>query len=145
KPPRTAATTSAFRLITQRFVPGAGRSAMVRGLPSGPMTYFTLGRWGSVIGTLTHCTVYAGGMYFDRLKIYLSRANQLEFEWRNWGRIGAGQAPVRRTRLILSMVKFCPPTERTGGFWVRSTESTTPCTSVGTATLSPLASLATTD
>ena len=47
RPPRTAATTSALRRITQRFVPGAGRSAIVSGLPSGPMTYFTLGRWGS--------------------------------------------------------------------------------------------------
>jgi hypothetical protein len=26
---------------------------MVSGLPSGPMTYLTLGRWGSVIGVLT--------------------------------------------------------------------------------------------
>jgi hypothetical protein len=26
---------------------------MVSGLPSGPITYLTLGRWGSVIGTLT--------------------------------------------------------------------------------------------
>ena len=42
---------------TQRFVPGAGRSAIVRGEPSGPMTYLTLGRWGSVISTtLTNST-----------------------------------------------------------------------------------------
>ena len=52
-PPRTAATTSALRRMTRRFVPGAGKSAMVRGEPSGPMTYLTLGRWGSVIFTLT--------------------------------------------------------------------------------------------
>jgi hypothetical protein len=31
------------------LVPGAGKSAIVNGLPSGPMTYFTLGRWGSVM------------------------------------------------------------------------------------------------
>jgi hypothetical protein len=35
------------------LVVGGGKSAMVSGLPSGPMTYFTLGRWASVIGTLT--------------------------------------------------------------------------------------------
>src|SRR6186997_1059169 len=52
-PPRTAATTSALRRMTQRLVVGGGRSAMVSGLPSGPITYLTLGRWGSVIGTLT--------------------------------------------------------------------------------------------
>jgi hypothetical protein len=28
---------------------GGGRSAIVRGLPSGPITYFTLGRLGSVM------------------------------------------------------------------------------------------------
>src|SRR5215831_13928702 len=53
KPPRTAATTSALRRMTQRLVVGGGRSAMVSGLPSGPITYLTLGRWGSVIGVLT--------------------------------------------------------------------------------------------
>ena len=39
------------------FGTGAGRSAIVSGLPSGPMTYFTLGRWGSVMAysqTLNH-------------------------------------------------------------------------------------------
>jgi hypothetical protein len=39
------------------LVPGAGKSAIVNGLPSGPMTYFTLGRWGSVMAysqTLNH-------------------------------------------------------------------------------------------
>ena len=44
---------TALRRMTQRFVVGGGRSAMVSGLPSGPMTYLTLGRWGSVIGILT--------------------------------------------------------------------------------------------
>ena len=33
-----------LRRMTQRLVPGAGKSAIVKGLPSGPMTYFTLGR-----------------------------------------------------------------------------------------------------
>src|SRR4029078_11058064 len=56
KPPRTAATTSALRRTTQRLVVGGGRSAMVSGLPSGPITYLTLGRWVSVIGTLTNET-----------------------------------------------------------------------------------------
>ena len=36
--------------------PGAGKSAMVKGLPSGPMTYFALGRRGSVMNKLTHST-----------------------------------------------------------------------------------------
>src|SRR6187399_1311219 len=56
RPPRTAATTSALRRMTQRLVPGAGRSAIVSGLPSGPITYLTLGRWGSVIDILTTLT-----------------------------------------------------------------------------------------
>src|SRR4029078_9314697 len=56
RPPRTAATTSAFRRMTQRLVVGGGKSAMVSGLPSGPITYLTLGRWVSVIGTLTNET-----------------------------------------------------------------------------------------
>src|SRR5215467_11405001 len=67
RPPRTAATTSALRRITQRFVPGAGRSAIVSGLPSGPITYFALGRWGSVMGTLTR----------------RQTTNQAEITWRN--------------------------------------------------------------
>jgi len=37
-PPRTAATTSALRRITQRRVVGFGRSANVNGAPSGPRT-----------------------------------------------------------------------------------------------------------
>ena len=48
-PPRTAATTSALRRITHRRVDVGGRSAIVSGLPSGPMTYLTLARCGSVI------------------------------------------------------------------------------------------------
>jgi hypothetical protein len=38
-----------LRRITQRLVPGAGKSAIVSGLPSGPITYFALGRRGSVM------------------------------------------------------------------------------------------------
>src|SRR5262249_59479673 len=56
RPPRTAATTSALRRMTQRLVPGAGRSAIVSGLPSGPMTYLALGRRGSFMNQLTHST-----------------------------------------------------------------------------------------
>ena len=48
-PPRTAATTSAFRRITQRRVFFGGRSAIVSGLPSGPITYLTRGRICTVI------------------------------------------------------------------------------------------------
>ena len=60
-PPRTAATTSALRRMTQRLVPGAGKSAMVSGLPSGPMTYLARGRRGSVINDLTHSTAKSRG------------------------------------------------------------------------------------
>src|SRR2546422_173952 len=59
--PRTAATTSALRRMTQRLVPGAGKSAMVSGLPSGPMTYLARGRRGSVINDLTHPTAKSRG------------------------------------------------------------------------------------
>src|SRR5665213_341393 len=61
--------------MTQRFVEGGGRSAIVSGLPSGPMTYLTLVRWGSVIGTLTNSTdkhCVQGENYMARLKICLS-------------------------------------------------------------------------
>jgi hypothetical protein len=46
---------------------------MVRGLPSGPMTYFTLGRWGSVM-VLSRTGLYELMLeiYSARLKIYLS-------------------------------------------------------------------------
>src|SRR5262249_61487713 len=64
--------------MTQRLVVGGGKSAMVSGLPSGPMTYLTLGRWGSIIGTLlqnkTRLTDTAES-YKPRLKICLSMAN----------------------------------------------------------------------
>src|SRR4249920_2718226 len=78
RPPRTAATTSAFRRMTQRLVVVGGRSAIVSGLPSGPITYLTLGRWGSFIGTLTKrdsTDSYCGESYKPRLKICLSMAN----------------------------------------------------------------------
>ena len=48
-PPRTAATTSALRRMTQRRVVDGGRSATVKGLPSGPITYLTLGRIASLM------------------------------------------------------------------------------------------------
>jgi hypothetical protein len=44
-PPRTAATTSALRRGTQRFGPDAGRSAIDRGLPSGPITCGPMTLW----------------------------------------------------------------------------------------------------
>ena len=56
RPPRTAATTSALRRMTQRFVPGVGKSAIVNGLPSGPITYWVLGRRGSITNHLMHLT-----------------------------------------------------------------------------------------
>src|SRR5436305_14828217 len=70
-PPRTAATTSALRRMTQRFVPGAGRSAIVSGEPSGPMTYFTLGDGAQSLDSHKLDTTSAGP-YVPPLKIYLS-------------------------------------------------------------------------
>src|SRR5690349_14771403 len=58
--------------MTQRFVVGGGRSAIVRGLPSGPMTYFTLGRWGSVMAYSHSTDWHCGKKYRRRLKIWLS-------------------------------------------------------------------------
>src|SRR5579871_167368 len=77
-PPRTAATTSALRRMTQRLVPGAGRSAIVSGLPSGPITYLALGRRGSVIEE-THALdgTIRRRNYTRRLKICLSLSYQL--------------------------------------------------------------------
>src|SRR4029077_10748809 len=78
KPPRTAATTSALRRMTQRLVPGAGRSAIVNGLPSGPMTYLARGRKGSVMINSTHSTDQLSPQnYSPPLKICLSPSYQL--------------------------------------------------------------------
>jgi hypothetical protein len=63
------------------LVPGAGKSAIVSGLPSGPITYFTLGRWGSVIDILT-ATDSLAREYRPRLKNWLSEPN-------NWVKIAA--------------------------------------------------------
>src|SRR5262245_34341352 len=64
--------------MTQRFVPGAGKSAIVNGLPSGPITYLALGRRGSVMNKLTHSTdQLRGESYSPPLKIYLSTTLQL--------------------------------------------------------------------
>jgi len=49
RPPRTAATTLALRSMPQRILPGAGNSAIVNGLPSGPITYFAVGLSGALI------------------------------------------------------------------------------------------------
>src|SRR5262245_52913033 len=85
-PPRTAATTSALRRMTQRLVPGAGKSAIVSGLPSGPITYLALGRRGSVMNKLTHSTDQLSGQtYSPPLKIYLSTTLQLGKYSLNWG------------------------------------------------------------
>src|SRR3954471_1010041 len=64
--------------MTQRLVPGAGRSAIVSGLPSGPMTYFALGRRGSFMNRLTHSTDQLSPQtYRLPLKICLSTSYQL--------------------------------------------------------------------
>jgi hypothetical protein len=39
----------ALRSMPQRIVPGAGKSAIVNGLPSGPITYFAVGLSGALI------------------------------------------------------------------------------------------------
>jgi hypothetical protein len=54
RPPRTAATTLALRSMLQRFMSGAGKSAIVNGLPSGPITYFAVGLSGSLIQKRCH-------------------------------------------------------------------------------------------
>ena len=54
RPPRTAATTLALRSMPQRFVSGAGKSAIVNGLPSGPITYFAVGLSGALIQKRCH-------------------------------------------------------------------------------------------
>jgi hypothetical protein len=46
--------------MTQRFVPGAGKSASVNGLPSGPITKLVLGRNGCNTNTLTQSTKQFG-------------------------------------------------------------------------------------
>ena len=51
-------------------------------------------------------------------------------------------SPGRTTRLILSIVKFCPPIESVGGLAFRSTLSTVPDTMVEIATDWPVVSLA---
>src|SRR6185312_4363222 len=71
--------------MTQRLVPGAGRSAIVSGLPSGPITYLTLGRWGSVIDIRSQSPLLltnSGRHYGPRLKIWLSGPD-------NWVKIAA--------------------------------------------------------
>src|SRR5712692_6334500 len=82
RPPRTAAITSALRRMTQRFVPGAGKSAIVKGLPSGPITHFGLGRMGNVIKTLTpttelhfECSIIKNG---DNLPEVIELINRLD-------------------------------------------------------------------
>src|SRR5262245_40345398 len=73
--------------MTQRFVPGAGRSAIVSGLPSGPMTYLALGRRGSVMNLLTHSTCNGREIYLSRLKICLNGTLQSD----HCRRIGAAR------------------------------------------------------
>jgi hypothetical protein len=46
--------------MTQRLVPGAGKSVIVKGLPSGPITYLGLGRTGTVMKALTQTTEQYG-------------------------------------------------------------------------------------
>ena len=79
RPPRTAATTSALRRTTQRFVPGVGKSAIVNGLPSGPITYCVLGRRGSVTNTLMRLPeITPAQCYAPPPKIFLRASEQLE-------------------------------------------------------------------
>src|SRR5215471_19385504 len=73
--------------MTQRLVPGAGKSAMVSGLPSGPMTYLVRGRSGSLINDLTHSTANQAECTGSALKICLSSPRS--------GRIAAASEPER--------------------------------------------------
>src|SRR3569833_2864961 len=58
--------------MTQRFVVGGGRPAPVRGPPPGPITYLTLGRWGSVMAYSHSTDKHCVKSYRSRLKIWLS-------------------------------------------------------------------------
>ena len=78
RPPRTAATTSALRRITQRFVPGVGKLAIVKGLPSGPMTYGVRGRRGSITNHLMHLIEQLAQRYAPPPKISLRASDRLE-------------------------------------------------------------------
>ena len=70
--PRTAATTFGLRRSPTVWY-RAGRSAIVSGLPSGPMTYFTraVGFCHGVLAKL-ETTELVGTTYPSRLKIYLN-------------------------------------------------------------------------
>src|SRR6478672_1073701 len=96
--------------MTQRLVPGAGRSAMVSGLPSGPITYLTLGRWGSFIEALTTTTLMTtlqlNGAYRLRLKKGLNAAN-------NWVKIARDGIAAQWRRYCL--LSGCLTTLRTRG------------------------------
>src|SRR6202050_2622799 len=81
--------------MTQRFVPGAGKSAIVSGEPSGPITYLTLGRWGSVIATLTNSTTRRVARYAQRLKIWLS----LSADWRDSRHESAAERLISLTQI----------------------------------------------
>ena len=52
--------------MTQRFVPGVGKLAIVNGLPSGPITYCVLGRTDSITNALVHLTEQLGAMLTRR-------------------------------------------------------------------------------
>jgi hypothetical protein len=66
--------------MTQRLVPGAGKSAIVSGLPLGPITYFGLGRMAIVIKTLTLTTkqLNTNG---TRVRLKFSYVNPLKFKY----------------------------------------------------------------
>ena len=83
RPPRTAATTSALRRMTQRFVPGVGKLAIVKGLPSGPMTYGVRGRRGSITNHLMHLIEQLAQRYAPPPKIFLRASDQLEIGRKN--------------------------------------------------------------
>jgi hypothetical protein len=49
-----------LRRMTQRLVPGAGKSVIVNGLPSDPITYLGLGLTGTVMKAFTPTTEQLG-------------------------------------------------------------------------------------
>ena len=48
--------------MTQRLVPGVGKSAIVNGLPSGPTTYMVVDRRDSITNTLSRLTEQLGAI-----------------------------------------------------------------------------------
>ena len=62
--------------MTQRLVPGVGKSVIVNGPPSGPVTYVALGRLGSNMNTRTRSTEQLGAMLAASSNFFARELNQ---------------------------------------------------------------------